>query len=74
MWEVTRVNGFGRLKEAPKPRHEVIVAKVCELRAISHSGRKSDGGDADKLARYARLDPSILKANYSPLRCEQQKL
>ena len=36
--------------------HEVIVANVRELRAISHSDRKSDQVDAEKLARYARVD------------------
>jgi transposase len=41
--------------------HEVIVANVRELRAISHSDRKSDKVDAEKLARYARLDPQILR-------------
>jgi transposase len=41
--------------------HEVIVANVRELRAISHSDRKSDHVDAEKLARYARLDPEILR-------------
>jgi transposase len=41
--------------------HEVIVANVRELRAISHSDRKSDHADAEKLARYARLDPKILR-------------
>src|SRR5580700_10101004 len=41
--------------------HEVIVANVRELRAISHSDRKSDQVDAEKLARYARLDPEILR-------------
>jgi transposase len=41
--------------------HEVIVATVRELRAISHSDRKSDQVDAEKLARYARLDPNILR-------------
>jgi transposase len=41
--------------------HEVIVANVRELRAISHSDRKSDQVDAEKLARYARLDPDILR-------------
>src|SRR5271170_6099281 len=39
----------------------VIVANVRELRAISHSDRKSDTVDAEKLARYARLDPEILR-------------
>jgi transposase len=37
------------------------VANVRELRAISHSDRKSDQVDAEKLARYARLDPKILR-------------
>jgi transposase len=41
--------------------HQVIVANVRELRAISHSDRKSDHADAEKLARYARLDPEILR-------------
>src|ERR1700739_897677 len=41
--------------------HEVIVANVRELRAISHSDRKSDQVDAEKLACYARLDPNILR-------------
>jgi transposase len=41
--------------------HGVIVANVRELRAISHSDRKSDQVDAEKLARYARLDPNILR-------------
>ena len=34
---------------------------VREQRAISHSDRKSDQVDAEKLARYARLDPNILR-------------
>jgi transposase len=33
--------------------HEVIVANGRDLRAISHSDRKSDQVDAEKLARYA---------------------
>jgi transposase len=33
---------------------------VRELR-VSHSDRKSDQVDAEKLARYARLDPNILR-------------
>ena len=41
--------------------HEVIVANVRELRATSHSDRKSDKVDAEKIARYARLDPEILR-------------
>jgi transposase len=40
--------------------HEVIVANVRELRAISHNNRKSDTVDAKKIARYARVDPEIL--------------
>lgn len=39
----------------------MIVTNLCELRAISHSDRKSDQVDAEKLARYARLDPEILR-------------
>jgi transposase len=41
--------------------HEVIVANVRELRAISHRDRKSNQLDAGKLARYARLDSKILR-------------
>ena len=41
--------------------HEVIGANVQELQAISRSDLKSDRVDAEKLARYARLDPSILR-------------
>src|SRR6201987_5095603 len=41
--------------------HEVIVANVRELRAISHSDRKSDKVDAEKIARYARVDPEVLR-------------
>ena len=40
--------------------HDVIVANVRELAAITGSTKKSDKNDAVKLARYARLDPSIL--------------
>src|SRR3982751_2220877 len=40
--------------------HEVIVAPVREVRALSGSDRKSDQVDARKLARYARVDPEIL--------------
>ena len=43
--------------------HEVIMANVRELRAISHSDRRSDQVDAEKLARFARLDPKILRPN-----------
>jgi transposase len=41
--------------------HEVIVANVTELHAISRNDSKSDRTDAEKLARYARLDPRILR-------------
>src|SRR3954469_14344792 len=41
--------------------HEVIVANVTELHAIVRNIRKSDQVDAEKLARYARLDPNILR-------------
>ena len=34
---------------------------IRELRAISHSDRKSDKVDAEKIARYARFDPEILR-------------
>ena len=46
--------------------HEVIVANVRELRAISHSDRKSDQVDAEKLARYAARseDPAPDRASY----------
>jgi transposase len=46
--------------------HEVIVANVRELGAISHGDRKSDQVDAEKLARFARLDPKIFTANCAP--------
>ncbi|WP_125487434.1 transposase [Edaphobacter aggregans] len=41
--------------------HEVLGANVRELRAISHSDRTSDQADAEKLARFARMDPKILR-------------
>jgi transposase len=41
--------------------HEVIVANVTELHAISRNDSKSDRTDAEKLARYGRLDPRILR-------------
>ena len=44
-----------------KLSHELIVANVRELRAITHNDRKSDRVDAQKLARYARVDPQILR-------------
>src|ERR1700686_2295274 len=41
--------------------HELIVANARELRAITGSDRKSDRVDAEKLARYARVDRKILR-------------
>lgn len=41
--------------------HEVIVANSREIRAITGSDRKSDKVDAEKLARYARVDRKILR-------------
>jgi transposase len=52
IWVSEQIQGLG---------HEVIVANVRELWAISHSDRKSDQVDAEKIARYARLDPEILR-------------
>jgi transposase len=40
--------------------HEVIVGNAREIRAIVGSRNKSDHIDAEKLARYARVDPAIL--------------
>jgi transposase len=52
IWISEQLGGYG---------HEVIVANVQELQAISRSDRKCDRVDAEKLARYARVDPSILR-------------
>lgn len=41
--------------------HEVLVANVTELHAIVRNISKSDRVDAEKLARYARVDPKILR-------------
>ena len=38
-----------------------MLANVRALRAISHSDRKSEDVDAEKLARYACLDPEMLR-------------
>jgi transposase len=51
LWASEQLAGLG---------HEVLVANPRELRGISHSSRKSDVQDAEKLARYARLDPTLL--------------
>src|ERR1700755_537694 len=48
--------------------NEVIVANVRELRAISHSDRKSDQVDAEKLARFARKSSGRLRTAPSPNR------
>ena len=40
--------------------HEVLVANTREIPTISHSNKKNDAGDAEKLARYARYDPKLL--------------
>ena len=50
-WISRLLSGYG---------HEVIVAHARELRGISHSDRKNDRNDAEKLAHYARLDPELL--------------
>ena len=52
IWMNEQLRGYG---------HQVIVANVQDLQAISRSDRKSDRVDAEKLARYAGLDPSILR-------------
>jgi transposase len=41
--------------------HEVIVANVRQLRAISHRTGRATRWNGEKLARYARLDPEILR-------------
>ena len=46
--------------------HEVIVANARELCAIPHSDRKSDQVDAEKLARYARLESEHPPADLPP--------
>lgn len=40
--------------------HQVLVANTREIPGISHSNSKSDRSDAEKLARYARLDPKLM--------------
>ena len=47
-------------RELKKYGHEVLVANAWDLRGISQSDRKNDRNDAEKLARYARLDPALL--------------
>lgn len=62
-WISRLLSGYG---------HEVIVAHARELRGITHSDRKNDRNDAEKLARYARLDPELLHPVQH--RDEQQQL
>ena len=52
--------------------HEVLVAHARDLQGISGSDRKNDRNDAEKLARYARLDPQLL--NPIQHRSEQQQI
>lgn len=40
--------------------HKVIVANAREF-AVGRAHRKNDTNDAERLARYARLDPKVLK-------------
>ena len=40
--------------------HEVIVANTHKVRLITHSIKKNDRIDAEKLARLARADPKLL--------------
>lgn len=42
-------------------RTNALLLSLKELRAISHSDRRSDQVDTEKLARYLRLDPNILR-------------
>lgn len=39
----------------------MIVANVRELHTICRNDRKTDRVDAEKLARYSRLDPNVLR-------------
>jgi transposase len=53
--------------------HEVVVANVTELHAIVRNIRKSDQVDAEKLARYARLDARILRPiTYRTVEAQQE--
>jgi len=42
------------------------------VRAISHRDRESNQVDAEKLARYARLDPKIVRQRFSEHLSEQK--
>ena len=50
-WIAREISGWGQ---------EVLVANARELRGIWGGPRKNDRRDAEKLARYARLDPKLL--------------
>jgi transposase len=52
IWINEQLRGYG---------HEMIVANVRELHPICRNDRKSDRVDAEKLARFARLDPKVLR-------------
>jgi hypothetical protein len=49
----------------------VLVAHARDLQGIGRSDRKNDRNDAEKLARYARMDPKLL--NPIEHRTEQQQ-
>jgi transposase len=57
----TGVHSIWNSEQFQELGHEVIVANIRELRAILHSDRKSDQVDPEELARYARLDPEVLR-------------
>ena len=59
-------------RELTKLGDEALVANARELRGIWGSVRKSDRRDAEKLARYARLDPALLHP--TRVRSEQPQL
>ncbi len=59
-WVSRLLQGFG---------HEVLVANPREIPGITHSNKKNDAVDAEKLARYARTDPKLL----SPIRHRSEK-
>jgi transposase len=52
--------------------HEVVVANPRDIFAITHSDNKHDRVDAEKLARYVRVDPVLL--NPIQHRSEEQQL
>ena len=48
-------------RTASRAGHEVIVANPRRVRLIAENDSKSDGVDAELLARLGRIDPSLLK-------------